>query len=60
MPRRQPKKPDWTPATKFKVIKLRANGPKPGQATSAWLYGKQREEAEFQKRKRQQPPSWWP
>lgn len=33
----------------FKVIKLPPNGPKPGQSTKAWLYGKGREEKEFQK-----------
>lgn len=33
----------------FKIIKLPPNGPKPGQSTSAWLYGKSKEEKEFQK-----------
>lgn len=33
-------KRDWTPATTFKVTKLKPNGPKPGQSTEAWLYGK--------------------
>jgi hypothetical protein len=33
----------------FKVIKLPPNGPKPGQSTNAWLYGKGKEEKEFQK-----------
>ena len=27
-----------------KIIRLPRNGPKPGQSTSAWLYGKQRAE----------------
>jgi len=34
----------------FKVIKLAPNGPKKGQSTKAWLYGKEREEKEFKKR----------
>jgi hypothetical protein len=38
----------------FKVIKLPRNGPKPGQSTNAWLYGKEREEAEFRKKKEEQ------
>jgi hypothetical protein len=38
----------------FKVVKLPRNGPKPGQSTNSWLYGKGREEREFQRRKEQQ------
>lgn len=40
----------------FKVIKLAPNGPKPGQSTNAWLYGKdkncqkERDEARWQGR----------
>lgn len=37
------KKPSWTPASEFKVIKLKPNGPKPGQSTAGWLYGKDKE-----------------
>lgn len=33
----------------FKVIRLARNGPKPGQSMKAWLYGKGKEEKEFQK-----------
>lgn len=36
------RKPDWKPATTFKVTKLRPNGPKPGQSVEAWLYGKEK------------------
>ena len=32
--KRSPSMPD------FRLIKLPRNGPKPGQSTSAWLYGK--------------------
>jgi hypothetical protein len=34
----------------FKVIKLPRNGPKPGQSTRAWLYGKEQEAKEFRRR----------
>lgn len=34
------KKPAWTPATEFTVVKLKPNGPKPGQTVSQFLYGK--------------------
>lgn len=37
---RRHKKPSWTPATAFKVVRLKPNGPKPGQSVDAWLYGK--------------------
>ena len=47
MPR---KKRDWKPATSFKVTKLKPNGPKNGQSADAWLYGKQKEERDFQDR----------
>jgi len=30
----------WKPATDFHVTKLKANGPKPGQSTDAFIYGK--------------------
>ena len=29
--------------SKFKVIKLPPNGPKPGQSVDAWLYGKDKD-----------------
>jgi hypothetical protein len=38
MPRR--KKQEWIPATEFKVVKLRANGPKPEQSYESWAAGK--------------------
>jgi hypothetical protein len=38
MPRRKP--PSWTPATNFTVTKLKPNGPKPGQSTEAFIFGK--------------------
>ena len=34
------KKPDWKPATEFKVVKLKPNGPKPGQTVDQFIYGK--------------------
>jgi hypothetical protein len=37
------------PFKEFKIIKLPRNGPKPGQSTRAWLYGKEREEKEFRR-----------
>lgn len=37
MPR---KKPSWKPATEFKVVKLKPNGPKEGQSVEKWIYGK--------------------
>jgi hypothetical protein len=33
----------------YKIVKLPRNGPKPGQSTNAWLYGKGKEEEEFRK-----------
>lgn len=41
------KRPDWKPATTFKVVKLRPNGPKPGQSVDSWLHGKQRAHEEL-------------
>lgn len=38
MPRK--KRPTWTPATTFTVIKLRPNGPKQGQSYQSWSAGK--------------------
>jgi hypothetical protein len=35
-----------------KIIRLPRNGPKPGQSTSAWLYGKQRSEEKALERER--------
>ena len=34
------RKQTWKPATDFQVTKLKTNGPKPGQSTDAFLYGK--------------------
>lgn len=34
------KRPNWQPATEFKVTKLPPDGPKHGQSTSAFIYGK--------------------
>ena len=38
----------------FKVIKLKRNGPKPGQTTEQWLYGKRNADAEFDKQAERQ------
>lgn len=35
-----PRKPSWKPATEFKVTKLPPAGPKPGQSTDQYIYGK--------------------
>jgi hypothetical protein len=37
------RKPTWTPAPPdaTKVTRLPPNGPKPGQSTERWLYGRQ-------------------
>jgi len=42
------KKQDWTPATEFKVTKLRRNGPKKGQSYEAWARGKQKNDQEWE------------
>lgn len=34
-----------------KIIKLPRNGPKQGQSIRAWLYGKNKEEKEWEERK---------
>lgn len=34
----------------FKIIKLPRNGPKAGQSMKAWLYGKEQEAKEFQRK----------
>ena len=44
---RKKQQPTWTPATEFKVTKLKANGPKPGQSLRGWLYGKDKEQQDF-------------
>ena len=44
---RRRKQPDWTPASTFKVTKLKPNGPKPGQSVDDWLYGKEKGRQEF-------------
>ena len=41
------RKQDWKPATEFTTIKLPANGPKPGQTTDQWIYGRQRTREEL-------------
>lgn len=51
MVRRRKQQQDWVPATEFKVTRLRPNGPKPGQSTRAWLYGKEKEQQEFDAKK---------
>ena len=38
---RKKTKPSWKPATKFKVIKLKPNGPKKGQSLDSYLRGRQ-------------------
>ncbi len=42
------KKQDWTPATEFKITKLRRNGPKKGQSYEAWARGKQKNDQEWE------------
>jgi hypothetical protein len=32
----------WKPAETYKLVQLPPNGPKPGQSTDQWLYGKQK------------------
>ena len=46
MTRRQRKR-DWKPAAEFKLTKLPPNGPKPGQTTDQWLYGRQKAHEEL-------------
>lgn len=41
------RKQTWTEATTFRVVKLKANGPKVGQSTEAWQRGKDREQERF-------------
>lgn len=41
------KRQQWVAATTFRTIKLKANGPKPGQSTEAWQRGKDREQERF-------------
>lgn len=45
MPRR--KKPSFTPATEFKVTRLKRNGPKEGQSYDSWAKGKERSDNEW-------------
>ena len=49
MPRRS--KPSFVPATKFKVIKLARNGPKPGQKVSDWESGKKLSDARWDRKR---------
>jgi hypothetical protein len=53
MVNRRQRQPDWKPATTFKVVRLKPNGPKPGQSMDQWLYGKEREQQEFDRLKDQ-------
>ena len=41
------RKQDWTPATEFRVVRLKANGPKAGQSVQAWQRGKDKEQVRF-------------
>lgn len=41
------KKPTWKPATEFTVVKLKRNGPKPGQSYESWAAGKRRADKEW-------------
>lgn len=41
------RKQTWVPATTFRTIKLKPNGPKQGQSTEAWQRGKDREQQRF-------------
>jgi hypothetical protein len=43
------KKPDWKPAAEFTVVKLPANGPKPGQSYESWAAGKRLSDAKWEK-----------
>lgn len=38
---------DWTPATNFTLRKLKAAGPKPGQSTNAYMYGRKAGDAQW-------------
>lgn len=51
MVKRRNRQPDWTPAPEFKVVRLKPNGPKANQSTDAWLYGKEREQQDFDRLK---------
>jgi hypothetical protein len=53
MPRPKRKQPSWEPATEFKVTRLERNGPKEGQSTEAWLYGKRRSDKRWEEIKMQ-------
>jgi len=37
--------------TGFKVVKLPPNGPRQGQSTEAWLYGKEQDQKRFEDRR---------
>jgi len=43
------RKPSFTPATEFKVTKLRPSGPKPGQSTRSYMYGRKLGDDEWQR-----------
>ena len=45
------KKQDWKPATEFRTVKLSRNGPKPGQNTSDWMKGKQKEQDRYDRKR---------
>ena len=38
---------DWTPATNFTLKKLKPAGPKPGQSTNAYMYGRKAGDAQW-------------
>lgn len=43
------RKTKFTPATEFKTTKLKRNGPKNGMSTEAWLRGKAKGDAKWDK-----------
>jgi len=45
------KRQSWTPATEFRVQKLKRNGPKPGQNVSDWMKGKQKEQDRYDRKR---------
>ena len=47
MKKTQKTKKDWTPATTFKVTKLKPAGPKPNQSVNAYMYGRKIGDAQW-------------
>ena len=41
------KKETWAPALKLKVTKLKPAGPKKGQSTASFMFGKERQDAQW-------------